>query len=322
MSIPKISVIVPIYKAEKYLRRCVDSILAQTFADFEVLLVDDGSPDRSGKICDEYAAMDSRVRVFHKENAGVSCARNLGIEKACGEYTIHADPDDWIEPSMLAELYSKAKSDDADMVICDFYVEYESKQNYKEQRPLSLENEKILKQVLDGSIHGALWNKIIKRNCYIANNICIPPEMSLWEDRYVVTRLLMSDIKVAYLNSAFYHYDSYSNSNSIVRSTSLKSLNSQIYFIDYFEKCLDVNKYSREFYLMKSCTKDRAFLCPEYSSSQFRNLYKEINNRYVKFCNPVHFRFYPAISLLLRNKDLPYFLYKVLIQIKIVVKSI
>ena len=119
---PKISVIVPVYKAEKYIRRCVDSILAQTFTDFELLLVDDGSPDNSGAICDEYAARDSRVKVFHKENGGVSSARQMGLDNSLGEYVIHADPDDWVEPDMLQELYSEAQQSGADMVICDFYI--------------------------------------------------------------------------------------------------------------------------------------------------------------------------------------------------------
>ena len=105
---PIISIIIPVYKAEGHLHRCVDSILAQSFTDFELLLVDDGSPDGSGKICDEYAAKDSRVKVLHKQNGGVSSARQTGIENATGEYTIHADPDDWIEPTMLEELYNKA----------------------------------------------------------------------------------------------------------------------------------------------------------------------------------------------------------------------
>lgn len=114
---PKISIIVPVYKAEKYIHKCIDSILAQTFANFEILLINDGSPDKSGKICDEYAKKDKRVRVFHKENGGVSLARQLGNDNATGEYTIHADPDDWIEPNMLEELYAKAVEDDADMEI-------------------------------------------------------------------------------------------------------------------------------------------------------------------------------------------------------------
>ena len=97
MNMPKVSIIVPVYKAEKYLNRCVDSILAQTFTDFELLLIDDGSPDRSGEICDEYAKKDSRIRVIHKENGGVSSARQRGLDESIGEYTIHADPDDWVE---------------------------------------------------------------------------------------------------------------------------------------------------------------------------------------------------------------------------------
>ena len=101
---PKISVIVPVYKAEKYLHRCVDSILAQSYTDFELLLIDDGSPDNSGAICDEYAIKDSRVRVFHKENGGVSSARNLGIDKADGEWIVFIDSDDWIDITLLQSL--------------------------------------------------------------------------------------------------------------------------------------------------------------------------------------------------------------------------
>lgn len=96
MSRVKISVIVPVYNAEKYLRRCVGSILAQTFTDFELLLVDDGSTDASGAICDEYASADARVRVFHKPNGGVSSARNLGLDNARGEWIAFADADDYL----------------------------------------------------------------------------------------------------------------------------------------------------------------------------------------------------------------------------------
>ena len=116
---PVISIIVAVYKAESCLRRCVDSLLAQTFQDYEILLVDDGSPDRSGEICDEYARKDNRVRVFHKENGGVASARQCGMNNARGEYVIHADPDDWVEPNMLEELYGKAKEENADVLICD-----------------------------------------------------------------------------------------------------------------------------------------------------------------------------------------------------------
>lgn len=96
---PKLSVIVPVYKAEKYLHRCVESILTQTFTDFEILLIDDGSPDRSGEICDEYAKKDSRIKVFHKLNGGASDARNVGLDNAQGEYVCFVDSDDVVDPT-------------------------------------------------------------------------------------------------------------------------------------------------------------------------------------------------------------------------------
>ena len=111
---PLVSIIVPVYKAEQWLHRCVDSILAQTMTDFELLLIDDGSPDKSGEICDEYAAKDSRVRVFHKENGGVSSARNLGLDNARGEWISFVDADDWVEVDYLAGLTEKL---DADFIV-------------------------------------------------------------------------------------------------------------------------------------------------------------------------------------------------------------
>ena len=104
---PKISVIVPVYNTEQYLHRCIDSILAQTFPDFELLLIDDGSKDNSGRICDEYAAKDSRIRVFHKENGGVSSARNLGLDTAQGEWIAFVDSDDWLKDRYLDAFISK-----------------------------------------------------------------------------------------------------------------------------------------------------------------------------------------------------------------------
>lgn len=144
---PKVSVIVPIYKAESYLYKCIDSLLTQTLADIEILLIDDGSPDGSGMICDEYARKDSRVKVFHKSNGGVASARQCGLDHACGEYVIHADPDDWVESDMLQSLYEKAVEEDADMVICDFYYEIDETEGYVRvcQQPETLDHMTVLK---------------------------------------------------------------------------------------------------------------------------------------------------------------------------------
>lgn len=112
-----ISIIIPVYNAEKYLRRCINSIYAQTYDDFELLLVDDGSADSSGRICDEYAATDSRTRVFHNENQGVSSARNTGLDNAVGEWIMFMDSDDfWCDDNILKELHETAVRTEADIV--------------------------------------------------------------------------------------------------------------------------------------------------------------------------------------------------------------
>ena len=217
MNTPKISVIVPIYKAEKYLRKCIDSILAQTFTDFELLLIDDGSPDNSGKICDEYAEKDSRIRVFHKENGGVSSARNMGIESSKGIYTIHVDPDDWIETGMLMALFEKARTEDADMVICDFYHNKKDTEIYMKQQPSSLHHLTVLKELIN-KLHGSCWNKLIKKECYTKYNISFPKELSIREDQYVCLSLCKNPIRISYLPQAFYHYVTDINENSLVKN--------------------------------------------------------------------------------------------------------
>ncbi len=220
VSSPKVSVIVPVYKAEKYLRKCVDSLLAQTFRDFEVLLVDDGSPDRSGEICDEYARQDRRVRVFHKANGGVSSARQCGLDNAWGEYTIHADPDDWVEPDMLEELYGKAKTENADMVICDYYVNDNRGQRYVTQRPSALDHETVLRELFQ-QLHGSCCNKLVKRACYKEFNVQFPEGISFCEDLYVAVSLLIHPLKVAYLSQAFYHYEQDKNPDTLSRKRGL-----------------------------------------------------------------------------------------------------
>ena len=114
----QISIIVPVYNVEKYLSRCIDSILNQTFDDFELILIDDGSPDHSGAICDDYAKKDNRILVIHKENGGLSDARNAGINIASGEYIMFVDSDDYISKDMCEILYQRIIKDKSDMALC------------------------------------------------------------------------------------------------------------------------------------------------------------------------------------------------------------
>ncbi len=122
-----ISVFVPVYRVENYLEKCLDSITGQTYTDLEILLIDDGSPDRCGEICDRYADVDHRIQVFHTENHGLSSARNLGLEHAKGEYIGFVDSDDWIEPDMFARLLAAIEDNNADIAVCGRVMEYPDK---------------------------------------------------------------------------------------------------------------------------------------------------------------------------------------------------
>lgn len=122
---PKISIIVPVYKSELYLNRCIDSILNQSYNDIELLLIDDGSPDLCPKICDEYAAKDKRIKVIHKTNGGVAAARNTGLEIASGEYITFVDSDDWIEPNMYQSMMEIAAHYNCDVVMCDCVKDFD-----------------------------------------------------------------------------------------------------------------------------------------------------------------------------------------------------
>ena len=275
---PCISIIVPVYKAERYLDRGVKSLLSQTFKDFELLLIDDGSPDKSGEMCDEYARKDSRVRVFHKENGGVSSARQMGIDNARGEYTIHADPDDWVEPDMLEELYRKAKEADADMVICDFFYDYKWGRVIDKQKPEVCTAEGVQRELFHQKLHGSCWNKLIRRSCYEEYQVKFPQDITLWEDLYVVCSLLSHPLKVAYLPKAFYHYDQILNGESLVRKPTMRAMKSQKLFIDHFRNC------GIQLELLYPCmraAKELAYSSGLVSNQDVINLYSEINDMYL-----------------------------------------
>ena len=162
---PKISVIVPVYNTEQYLHRCIDSILAQTYTDFELLLIDDGSKDNSGKICNEYAAKDSRVRVFHKENGGVSSARNIGLDNAKGGWISFVDSDDWISTEYLENLFN-AVDNTVDLVVAYAHlVDYQEPDKFEfPDYLIDINNIDILFEKNDDFLAGyfSCFNNIIK----------------------------------------------------------------------------------------------------------------------------------------------------------------
>lgn len=205
---PKISVIVPVYKAEAYLHRCVDSLLTQTFQDFEILLVDDGSPDRSGEICDEYARQDSRVRVFHKENGGVSSARNEGINNARSKWITFIDSDDYVSPTYLddfglevldAEIYLLGYSvEQKGEIIAQHAFSTDSPTLYSKER-LFIEGEE--RNILNSPVCKLFDAGIIKRY-----NLQFDVKISYGEDHLFVLTYLLYCHRAAVSHSVSYFY--------------------------------------------------------------------------------------------------------------------
>lgn len=248
----------PVYKAEKYLQKSLDSILAQTFSDWEAILVDDGSPDNSGDILDEYAKKDTRFHVIHKKNGGVSSARQKGVDNARGAYIIHIDPDDWVEPNMLEELYKKIVKDDADMVICDFIWNRPTGASISSQRPSAFDCKSIMVDLLTGRLHGSCCNKLVRREVIISNHISFPQQLSLHEDLYYITKLLLVGIKVSYLNKAFYHYVIGENENSISYAVR-QSYEYDVMLLKMFEEMFNGNeckKYAYRLFAAKVIIKE------------------------------------------------------------------
>ena len=159
------------------------------------------------------------------------------MDHARGEYTIHADPDDWVDPTMLEELYRKAKEEDADMVICDFYEERKNKTIYVRQQPSSLDHETVLCELFQ-QLHGSCCNKLVKRACYRDFGVRFPLELSFCEDLFVNACLLSHNVKVACLAKAFYHYDQYSNTDSLIHRSNKIILNQIIKFRELLSRTL------------------------------------------------------------------------------------
>ena len=215
---PLVSVIVPVYNTEKYLHRCIDSILSQTFSDFELLLIDDGSTDQSGTICDEYARKDSRVKVFHKENGGVSSARNLGLDNTRGEWVTFCDSDDFIHKDMCRTLMNNIQEDeDADIIVCGVadYVNDEvihrQESSIIQEVEIYSHREAVLKLLEDDEWKSYTMNKIYRSSLFQA--IDFPVGRNLDEDFSVMHQVFHKSKRVLFNRSKFCYYRHREGSN-------------------------------------------------------------------------------------------------------------
>lgn len=210
----KITIIIPVYNTKKYLGRCLDSILAQTFRDFECILIDDFSKDNSFEICETYAKKDERIIVLkNNENIGASLTRKKGLDYAKGEYVQFVDSDDYIETDMLEKMYEKASAENLDIVFCDLIVRQEAENIYINADIHNKSKLEVLKSVgiTINATTSSLCNKIIKKQIF---NEVVFPNTSYAEDKYMSLQITYYAEKIGYINAAFYNYVKNSSSTS------------------------------------------------------------------------------------------------------------
>ena len=241
---PAISVIVTSYNAEATLARTLASILGQTFADFELLVVDDGSTDGTRDIVRNYIRKDNRTRLVEAEHLGVAAARQKGIDLANGTFTIFVDADDWIEPTMLEELHDQADRECADIVICDIRVIRRNSVETDRQTPESTSGKELI-PALFGKLHGSLCNKLIRKSYYTDGSIAFLPGLNCCEDLLVVLRMMESNPKVAYVGKPLYNYDK--TRDSITNQWIEVPVQEKVRFLDEAAPIADRNEAEQPF---------------------------------------------------------------------------
>jgi len=207
---PLISVIVPIYKVEPYIRKCVDSILSQSYTNFEIILIDDNSPDNCGKICDEYAANNSTVKAIHKENGGLSDARNAGLDIATGEFICFVDSDDWCEREMLQVAYESIEKSKSDIVVYGAFYDYVQngekirtavKTSSREQKINSFDES--LPLLIKNSLSVTAWTKLYRKKVFETLRF---PKGKLFEDAWIFPKLFENCNNMFIISEPLYHY--------------------------------------------------------------------------------------------------------------------
>ena len=278
-----ISIIIPVYKVEKYLEKCIQSVINQTYENLQIILVDDGSPDNCGKICDEYAKKDHRIEVIHKSNGGLSDARNKGLEIAKGEYIGFVDSDDYIEADMYEVLYNLLKQYNADVSICNFYTVSQGKISIKNaDNGINEYNRiEILKEVLlDNNIQSYAWNKLYKKELF--DEIKYPIGKK-YEDIGTTFYLLEKCNKVVVTGKSEYYYINRQDSivNNVTESTITDYIELIMQRYDYIEENIkELSSYNKDYLkrILKTAEKDIKSLneVGDYTKKKYEELYNKV----------------------------------------------
>lgn len=271
---PKISVIVPVYNVEKYLSFCLDSIKAQTFINWECILVDDGSSDSSGKICDEYVNLDNRFVVVHQKNSGASIARNAGLNYATGDWITFVDSDDWIDKDTFEKVLHIVNFYDIDMVQWGIILELSDKKIVKSYKDGIVSNEDIVSVFEPSSCH-----KLFSRRMLNEYNIRFPEGYTLSEDSFFSFSCYLNSKKIYNISESFYHYRIHPNSST--HNMSVKNIMDEVEVIRMMEQLLISKEnnitFSKILIKQKIEAKNHTlFLLKEPNCELWRELFPEV----------------------------------------------
>ncbi len=279
----KLSIIIPVYNTSKYLERCIKSTIEQDFKEIEVIIINDCSTDNSLEIIHKYLKIDQRLILINKEkNEGLSAARNSGIEIATGEYILHIDSDDWVEKDYFKEMYEYAQKNCADIVISDYYIDFDNGQNFytrDQDNIVEVVKEKGIENIFLLKSYPCVWNKLIKTELYKKNKVQHPKGISLGEDLAVIPKLMYFSKKIIKLNKAYYHYIqnplSITSQNNINKFYDLyKVIKLNVEFFNKINIRLSIKEFAINYLSLRIFDNYR---------ENFKNIkYKEIVSEYLK----------------------------------------
>ena len=298
---PLISIIVPVYNAEQYLEKCVNSIINQTYTNLEIILVDDGSPDNCGAICDEYAKKDSRIKVIHEKNSGQSIARNAGLDNATGEFVGFIDSDDTIEPGMFEDLYNAIQG--VDLAVCGHSLVYDGKvESASTDNIIELDKEGLWREVF-GKLNNAVWNKLFKRE--LINDLRFDLRFAHGEDLIFNIRYLERANLGKVVDKPLYNY--YKRNDSI---TTGKFTRRKLLEIDSKDEALRLvkNLYpTMENVALKYCFRARMNILRHIFKDNLQKEYREEIKQFKSYvCNN-----YKSVKNQLKKKErLEFFMFK------------
>ncbi|MFK8275584.1 glycosyltransferase family 2 protein [Capnocytophaga cynodegmi] len=247
---PKVSILVPVYGVAQFIERCAISLFEQTFVDIEYIFINDCTPDNSitilERVITRYPHRKPKVKIIqHKNNRGLAAARNTGVQNAIGEYILHVDSDDCLEVNMVELLYNKAIQEDADLVFCDYILDFKNSSKKVEQ-VWDSDKQEFIKRILSASSAPSIWNKLSKKSLYTDYGIQAIEGINLGEDFLVVPKLLYHSKKVAKVSEFLYHYN-LTNPNSYTKDYSKKNIDNVITVLNdltlFFKKKADYKLY-------------------------------------------------------------------------------